>query len=461
MIKNKSVQYILFACIFIGILIPLLNLFFIYPSLTKKILIKNIEADTMGMAMNLLPMFKQEYVELTKDSIHPDLIKQLETYKKDFQFLKLKLFSKDGKIIYSSDPKEIEKVNDTPYFHKIVAKGNPYSKAVKKDIASLEGEAVVVDIVETHVPIMNENKFVGAIEIYYDITLRNQALNKILLKASVFPFVIMFGGFIFTVIVLIHLDKSISKQKKADEELKTFAEKLQRSNRELEGFAHIASHDLQEPLRKVVAFGDRLAAKYSETLGEQGRDYLKRMQSAGKRMQNLINSLLTFSRVTTKGLPFVPVNLVKVTRDVLSDLEVRIEQANAHIEIGDLPTIDADPLQMPQLLQNLISNALKFAKKDTPPLIKIYGKVIQDYGGNNLSQLTVEDNGIGFDEKYADRIFDIFQRLYGREEYEGSGIGLSICRKIVERHNGKITAESSPGKGTSFIITLPLKQRRE
>lgn len=152
MIKNKAVRYILFACIFIGVLIPLLNLFFVYPSLTKKILIKNIEADAMRIVMNLSPMFKEEYVEF-KDSIPPDLIKQIETYKNDFQFLRLALLSKDGKVIYSTDYKDIGKVINNPYFHKVVAKGNPYSKVVKKDSVSLEGEAATGEIVETYVPI--------------------------------------------------------------------------------------------------------------------------------------------------------------------------------------------------------------------------------------------------------------------------------------------------------------------
>jgi signal transduction histidine kinase len=159
----------------------------------------------------------------------------------------------------------------------------------------------------------------------------------------------------------------------------------------------------------------------------------------------------------------VPVDLNKVVREVVSDLEVGIEKKGGHIEVGNLMTIDADPSQMRQLLQNLIGNALKFSKKDVPPVVKIHGKVIYDEGStpdNGYYQITIEDNGIGFDEKYAERIFDVFQRLHGRQEYEGSGIGLSICRKIVERHNGKIMAKSSPGKGSTFIVTLPIKQKK-
>jgi light-regulated signal transduction histidine kinase (bacteriophytochrome) len=230
---------------------------------------------------------------------------------------------------------------------------------------------------------------------------------------------------------------------------------LARSNAELEQFAYVASHDLQEPLRKIQAFGDRLKSKYGEALGERGGEYLQRMQNAAKRMQTLINDLLVFSRVTTKGQPFIPVDLAQVAREVVSDLDVCIERVGGHVELGDLPNTHADPLQMRQLLQNLISNGLKFHKEGTPT-VKVYGQLL-----DGMCRLTVEDNGIGFDEKYLDRIFTIFQRLHGRSEYEGTGVGLAICRKIVERHGGTIAAKSAPGQGATFIVTLPVKQPKE
>ncbi len=244
-------------------------------------------------------------------------------------------------------------------------------------------------------------------------------------------------------------------------------QELTRSNAELENFARVASHDLQEPLRKIVAFGDRLKAKYSEVLTDQGCDYLERMQNAAERMQTLIEDLLTLSRITTKAQPFVPVDLAQVTQEVLSDLEVRIEQTQGKVDVGELPTLDADPLQMRQLLQNLIGNALKFHQRVEPPRVKIYSQLLQSEAQqptgssarHTLCQILVEDNGIGFDEKHTDRIFTAFARLHGRSEYEGTGMGLAICRKIVERHNGSITAKSQPGQGSTFIVTLPLQQR--
>jgi PAS domain S-box-containing protein len=238
-------------------------------------------------------------------------------------------------------------------------------------------------------------------------------------------------------------------------------QELTRSNDELQQFAFIASHDLQEPLRKIKAFGDRLKVSCEDALNPQGRDYLDRMQNAAQRMQTLIEDLLSLSRVTTRAQPFVPVNLTQITQEVLSDLEVRIQQTGGRVEVGELPIIHGDPLQMRQLLQNLIGNALKFHRPEEPPVIKIYNQNLVN-SSDNISvasehcQIIVEDNGIGFDEKYLDRIFNVFQRLHGRSEYEGTGIGLAICRKIVERHQGNITAQSQPGQRTKFIVTLPI-----
>jgi len=238
-------------------------------------------------------------------------------------------------------------------------------------------------------------------------------------------------------------------------------EELSRSNEELQQFAFIASHDLQEPLRKIKTFSERLISTCGDSLPAPANDYLERMQNAVLRMQTLIEDLLALSRVTTRAQPFVSVNLAQITQEVLSDLEVLIQQTGAIIEIGDLPTINADPLQMRQLMQNLIGNALKFHRPQVPPIVKVYSQHLNNQSnqlvvGLELWQIIVEDNGIGFEQKYSDRIFQIFQRLHGRREYEGTGIGLTICRKIAERHFGRITAQSHPGQGTKFIVTLPI-----
>ncbi len=252
--------------------------------------------------------------------------------------------------------------------------------------------------------------------------------------------------------------------RRSEEKLRRFTMQLERSNRELQDFAYVASHDLQEPLRKIVVFGERLKEKCAEAFSAEGRDYLERMQKAASRMQILINDLLAFSRVTTKAQPFASVNLAEVAREVVSDLEARIEQVKGRVELGALPLIEAEPLQMRQLLQNLIGNALKFRRPTEPPVVKVEAKVTtgtRPRSGEGaleeeLIQLTVSDNGIGFDEKYLDRIFNVFQRLHTRNEYEGTGMGLAITRKIVLYHGGDITAKSKPGHGAAFIATFPV-----
>lgn len=251
--------------------------------------------------------------------------------------------------------------------------------------------------------------------------------------------------------------RDVTQRRIDEEKLRVYTEKLELSNRELQDFAYVASHDLQEPLRKVQAFGDRLERKCGEQLSDDGRDYVRRMRDASARMQTLINDLLTFSRVTTNAQPFKPIDLATIATEVVSDLEVRIEQSHGRVEIGSLSVVDADALQMRQLFQNLIGNALKFNREGTPPVVKVYEEDANS--GSEIRRIVVEDNGIGFDEKYLDRIFTVFQRLHGRAEYEGSGIGLAVCRKIVERHDGHLTATSRPGEGSKFIIELPIRQK--
>ncbi len=256
--------------------------------------------------------------------------------------------------------------------------------------------------------------------------------------------------------VILHTDISDLKEREAA---------LARSNRELETFASIASHDLQEPLRKIDAFGDRLKRRYHDTLGDDGRMYVERMQSAVGRMRSLIEDLLDYSRVTTKAKPFDQVRLDEVLEEVQSDLQVAIENSDATIKAAALPMIDADRTQMRQLLQNIIANALKFRKPDVPPMIEIDCRPVSSErvaatgaeAGERIC-ISITDNGIGFEMKYAERIFGIFQRLHNRAEYEGTGVGLATCRKIVERHRGTLTVVSEPDIGTTFTIEIPKKQ---
>jgi PAS domain S-box-containing protein len=259
----------------------------------------------------------------------------------------------------------------------------------------------------------------------------------------------------------------ITERKRMEEELRRSRDELEQRvrdrtaelelrNRELQDFAFVASHDLNEPLRKIRAFGDMITRRLADFKDEASKDYLKRMQTAAARMQTLLTSLLSYSRLTTKAEPMEKTNLRRSVKEALSNLEIIMREKNAIVEIGDLPIMEADPVQMSQLFQNLIGNALKFCHEGHLPIVKIHAEQVGD-----AYEIYVEDNGIGFDQRYVDKIFLPFQRLHGRSSvYEGVGMGLAICRKIVERHGGKINAVSELGKGSTFIVTLPAERKK-
>ncbi len=262
----------------------------------------------------------------------------------------------------------------------------------------------------------------------------------------------------FKVKIFVELFQARRSLKKMNEELEERVRertaKLVQINKELEQFAYVASHDLQEPLRKIIIFGEHLMEDLGENLNETDKDYLSRMCKASIRMKTVIEELLVFSKISSKEMTFEKIDLKEVLLEILSDLEIKIKQENAKIEIRDLPAITANKSQIRHLFQNLILNAIKFSKKEEKPSI-----VISSESNGDFVDISVRDNGIGFEEKYVDRIFKLFQRLHGKHEYEGSGIGLSICQKIVDQHGGRITAHSKPDEGSVFIVTLPLYQK--
>jgi signal transduction histidine kinase len=247
----------------------------------------------------------------------------------------------------------------------------------------------------------------------------------------------------------IRLEEANGALERSYAELERQARELVRSNTELDQFAQVASHDLQEPLRKVRTFTERITETEAENLSERGVDYLRRANAAAERMQTLIEDLLRFSRVSTQGRPFAPVDLGAVTAEVLDDLSVLVQRTGARVEVGPLPTINADASQIRQLMQNLLSNALKFRREGVDPLVRVQAEVEAGW-----VTLTVADNGIGFDPQYRTRIFRVFERLHGRGAYPGTGIGLALCRKIAERHGGSVVADAVPDKGATFTVTM-------
>ena len=262
---------------------------------------------------------------------------------------------------------------------------------------------------------------------------------------------------------LMGMVRDITEQKEAKEALERHAHDLARSNEELEQFAYVASHDLQEPLRKIRAFGALLADEKRDSLDDEGRQYIDFMTDAAARMQTLVSDLLALSRVTTAAHPFEDLALAEVFDTVLSDLSVALEEADGQVDVAATPTIEADRTQMEQLFRNLIGNGLKFRRPGVAPrvTVRMAGEVrplVATPGPAHT--IVVTDNGIGFEQSLGSKLFQPFKRLHARHQYEGAGIGLAICERIVLRHHGRITASGRPGEGATFTVTLPRRQPR-
>src|ERR1044072_3171917 len=255
---------------------------------------------------------------------------------------------------------------------------------------------------------------------------------------------------------------SEDKVKELNHRLLENIERLESANRDLDRFAFMASHDLQEPLRKMRTFSDLLFVKYQEVLDAPAVNYITRIQNAAVRMQTLISDILAFSRINNEKDTFVNYNLNLILQEVLDELDSTIQEKKGRLEIQELPAIDVNPGLIRPLFESLLSNALKYSKKDEPPVIIIRSEIVTATTTSKeplqYCRIYVQDNGIGFDQVYAEQIFDMFRRLHVHSEFEGTGIGLTLCKKIVEKHNGFISVQSKVGKGSTFIISLPVHQ---
>lgn len=344
----------------------------------------------------------------------------------------------------------------TVVFSNNLAEDNRLAPGMKKLLTARGYHSII------SVPILFQDKVLGA----FTLTLRNEVESKEEDQELLLSIGKTIGLAMANAEFVSQIQTEIYEREQVEAALKVYAADLERSNRELQDFAYVASHDLQEPLRKIQTFADRLQGRYQHALDERGNEYLRRMQTSTVRMRMLIDDLLAFSRVTTAAEPFVEVGLTALVQEVVADLEAQLERTGGHITVETMPDIEAEPVQMRRLVQNLISNALKFHRPGVPPQVRIWAELVQEPGGRptkqpHLCRIFVADNGIGFEEKYRSRIFNLFERLHGRTEYEGTGMGLAICRRIVEYHAGYIEAQSVPGEGSTFIITLPVKQNRQ
>jgi two-component system cell cycle sensor histidine kinase/response regulator CckA len=324
---------------------------------------------------------------------------------------------------------------------RVLREGRVVALANQTTLSTRDGRTVPIE--DSAAPILDvRGGMIGAVLVFHDVTEKRRAAEELRRSRDE---------------LALRVRERTAELEETNAQLRESYRQLEELNKELQDFAFVASHDLREPLRKIRTFGDMLVAKSGASMDEGSKDYLMRMKKAVARMQNLLDSLLGYSRVSTKMESLRETDLGRSIKAALSNLEIMIKEKNASIEIGELPTVMADRVQMVQLFQNVIENAVKFNRKDEPPHVKIYSKVKEQ---SKTCEICVEDNGIGFEEKYLEKLFVPFQKLHGREGvYDGTGMGLAICRKIVKRHGGEITASSKLGKGTTFVVTLPAERK--
>jgi PAS domain S-box-containing protein len=310
-----------------------------------------------------------------------------------------------------------------------------------------QGSKLHVEVFKTAV-VDHRGRVVGTQAAYWDVTARKQAEEEVRrLNAELEQRVGERTAELEA--VNRNLRAEIAERQRAEDDLRQTAAELARSNAELEQFAYVASHDLQEPLRAVAACVQLLQQRYQAQIDASSDELIHHAVEGTRRMQTLINDLLAYSQVGTRGKSFTAVDCPAVLRGVLADLRVAIEESQAAITVEPLPVVKGDPTQLAQLFQNLLSNALKF---HSPRPVQIHIRAERHDG---LWRFAVRDNGIGIEPEYFERVFRVFQRLHTRREYPGTGIGLAICKKIVERHGGSIGVESEPGKGATFFFTIP------
>lgn len=361
----------------------------------------------------------------------------------------LKLWGKDGAVVGKKLAEALPELEGQPFLpllDKVFTSGVTYHTEEEQANLMLDGKLQLYYFNFTYKPLRNaEGEVYAIINMAVDITNRVLARKKIAEAEQ-------------------ELEKQVQRR---TEELRKLNVSLQQSNLELERFAYIASHDLQEPLRKVQAFGSIVMDEFGEQLGQRGSELLSRMQASANRMSLLIKDILNFSRTTQHELFVRQVDLNKVIGDVLKDLELLILQKNAQVTCHQLCTVDGIPLQIYQLFYNLISNAIKFSKPGVSPVVTISSRLLTDdevaqhqslHWGRAHCEITVTDNGIGFNPNYAQQIFGLFQRLHSKSSYEGTGIGLALCQRIVVNHQGTIWATSKEGKGATFYSIIPVMQ---
>lgn len=453
-LRQKALRNILIVSVILAPVLPASMLLVISPSFTN-LLIESTKKSAIRAASHLKSMVFLDHTHINKTGLKADFLDEVDTIKKDLDLQKLKIFSKSGEIIFSSDPEDIGMINEEKYFHEIIAGGNVFTKMVQKNKETLEGQIVPSDVVETYVPIMNAGAFLGAFEIYYDITSEKDDLDNLLSRSSIL-LIIFSAGLLFIVIVILFKENiALTGRKKAEEalqkahrELKFKAAELKEANSELSQYAHVVSHDLQAPLRAINNYVSFLKEDLASSLKSEQEGYLDAISRTGNEAAELVNDLLELSRIGKKTGFMEPIRTGAFIKETLASLSLPTDAEVTMVE--DWPTIVSEPVLLRQTFQNLIENAVKFNGAQNK-LIELGWREV----ANEIYEFRVRDNGIGIEQSKHERIFRVFERLHTTKEYEGTGVGLAIVKKAVNKLGGSIRLESTPGEGSTFFVTLP------
>ncbi|UCF91248.1 MAG: hypothetical protein JSW39_23705 [Desulfobacterales bacterium] len=490
-LKTKFLRNILIASILVAIALPIGNIVFIYPSFAK-LLSKNTEEEAIRVARHLMSVIITTQTELSSEYLTSQANDKIETILENFNLTKLKIFSQSGEILYSTDRSDIGKINAKSYFHNKVAKGQVFSKVVKKDTRSLEGQKMTAHVVETYVPIVENNNFIGAFEIYYDITTRTERLAQLLFSTTIVLFslaVFLIGSL---VLVLNNAVKNISQREKAEEELREAKEISEAANNAKSEFLATMSHELRTPLNHIIGFTELVADEKVGPLNASQAEYVNDVLESSRHLLALINDILDLSKVEAGKLE-LEISEVDTKKLLEKSLVMVKERAMKHglglsLFINDAPeTFNADERKLKQILFNLLSNATKFTPDggkirvsartverfigSTPPLegLDSLRKSANDHERNESSahksqrclEVSVSDTGIGIKPEDQARIFKPFEQARNStgSNHQGTGLGLSLTKELVELHGGKIWVESACGShGCTFTFLIPIDQ---
>jgi len=421
--------------------LPIYIIFFINPAFTT-LLIENTKDDAVRVANHFVSWRLLEQVKSEKGFPGVDIMTDIEKLRTDFNLIKLKVFSDLGEVVFSTNHNDIGNINREAYFHEILRKGIVHSAVILQGNESLEGQRMAADVVETYIPLMRGDKFLGAFEIYYDITARKKGLTKLLRSSSASVFILALG--LLTAIIVIFL-----KEKKTIAEREEAELALRQSSEQLKFFAYSVMHDLKSPAIGIHGLTELLHKHYKDTLDERGKRYCDQILKASLHVSALIEKINVYIATKEASLKIEKINVKEILQILREEFSSRLVARQIEwLEPRAMIEIKADKLSLLRIFRNLVDNALKYGGKD---LSEIRFEYRESEGFHTFS---VSDNGVGIEGEDYEKIFALFQRDAKSKGVEGAGLGLAIVREITEQHGGKVWIESGKEGGTTFHVSL-------